>query len=257
MTTEIDASIPERFRKDIELAQILGRSLFREDRATWVATDSVVEQGILARHREHATGWLSEQLDPDGDHWNVLFTEKQGEKNLAFADVSVEFSDGKPKISVGENEPPRELSALEAVLVLGRDKVRAWEWLRCADTYNSSAQLFIDEGKKYVVIRMLPAQLSETTLPMGGFHRFRIPMFKDGHIEHFSQTRTCLDTDTTNLKSDESFGMTLLTSPTPTEFDVFTSLSYGRPHYVVTNDGSWRVEKGKIHWLGDTAEKTP
>lgn len=257
LTTQIDASIPKQFRKEIEIAQIAGRYLFREDRAAWVASDSLVEQGILTRHRGHASGWLSEQLDVAGNLWNVAFTGNESDASFVFADVSVEFTEGRPKISVHENDPPRELSDLEVVLTYGRDKVKNWDWLRCAETYNSSTQLFIDEGKKYIVVRLLPAQTIETILPMGGFHRFRIPMFEGGHIEHFSQTKACLDSDTSKLGADETFGMTLLTTATPTEFDVFTSLSYGKAHYVITKDGSWRVEKGKIHWLGNSLENTP
>lgn len=37
---------------------------------------------------------------------------------------------------------------------------------------------------------------------------------------------------------------------TPNEFDVFLSLRYGRPLLVGTDAGSWRVENGKIAYLG-------
>lgn len=39
-------------------------------------------------------------------------------------------------------------------------------------------------------------------------------------------------------------------SRTPDEFDVFLSLRYKRPLRVTTDSGSWRVENGKITFLG-------
>lgn len=254
VTTDVDGSVPERYRKAIEIAQIEGHFLFREDRAAWLATDEIVAKGILSRHMSQATGWLTNQIDASGNIWNVVFTSSVGESPSAYADVSVDFSGEKPVVSARENSPLRPLSEWEDILSWGSQKMAEQKWLRCAETYNTSTQVFIDEGKKYVVVRMMPAWKVSHIQPMGGFHRFRIPTFENGTLEHFAQTETCLDVDTNQLKAEETFGMTLLKSVTPTEFDVFNSLNYNRPHYVITKESSWRVESGKIFWLGETTD---
>ncbi|HQW77722.1 MAG: hypothetical protein IPH43_02345 [Xanthomonadales bacterium] len=254
LTTAIDVSVPPPYRKQVEYAQIEGLSLFREDRAAWLATDAVVAAGIVDRHRSMATGWLAQQQDADGRIWNVAFTAKDGEQGVAYADVHVDLAASEPIISTQENTPPRRLSGWEEVLTYARIAFSKKEWLRCADTYNPSTQVFVDEGRKYVVVRMLPAQLKPDHLPMGGFHRFKIPMFEGESVDHFAQTSSCIDIDTSALDTNESFGMTLTTTSAPTEFDVFTSLSYRRPHYVITDAGSWLVENGKIRWLSEPKE---
>jgi len=220
--------------------------LFREDQAAWIATDAIVAQGILERNRAHASGWLATQLTPAGDVWNVAFTGSADGHDFAYADVTVDFREKNPVTSISENSPERKLSAIEEVLAAGRDGFRGKEWLRCSATYNTSAQIFIDEGKEYVVVRMLPASVDANVRPMGGFHRFRVPLAGDTTVEHFAQTRSCLN-DTT--RAGETFVMTLITSETPTEFDVFTSLSYQRPHYVTTSAGTWAIEAGHVRWI--------
>lgn len=247
LTTDIDPSIPSEYRTLIEQAQIEGMALFREDRAAWIATDAVVARGIVERNRNHASGWLATQLDPVGNEWNVAFTGSTDGHNFAYADVRVDFRAGNPIALIEESAPERDLSSIEEILAAGRDGFRNKEWLRCSATYNTSTQLFIDEGKEYVVVRMLPASVDANVRPMGGFHRLRVPLAGNAAVEHFSQTRSCLN-DTT--PPGEIFMMTLINSETPTEFDVFTSLSYQRPHYVATAAGAWAIEAGHIRWVG-------
>jgi len=221
--------------------------LFREDRAAWIATDAVVARGIVERNLSRASGWLATQLDPAGNEWNVAFTGSAEGRNFAYADVTIDFRAENPAASTRENIPERDLSPIEEVLAVGRDGFRDKDWLRCSASYNTSAQLFIDEGKEYVVIRMLPASVNANVRPMGGFHRFRVPLADEAGVEHFAQTRSCLD-DTS--PAGAIFMMSLINSETPTEFDVFTSLSYQRPHYIATTAGAWAIEAGHIRWIG-------
>lgn len=257
LVTEIDPSVPEQYRKRVEFAQIEGNALWREDSAAWVATDAVVDQGLLARNRPNATGYLTELYDPSGNQWNVVFTGQKDEKPYAYADVSVDLGSSEPQVTVHENIPPRSLSDVEGALVMARDAVGSWNWLRCSDRYNTSAQMFIDEGKKYIIVRLLPAQIDANIRPRSGFHRYRIPVFEDGEIEHFAQTKTCVNEDLRATQPGSTFAMTLLTTAVPTEFDVFESLAYGQPHFVATSAGSWRIKKGRIYWIGEIAETQP
>ena len=257
LTTTIDDSIPDKYRHAIEGAQIEGRLLYLEDRAAWIATDVVKARGILDQYRATATGWLSLQQDTDGLVWRVLFTAGSDENPAAYAEVEVDFTQQPARTSILPLAAPRPLGDFEQLLDAARRGFLHKEWLRCAKTYNTSTQFLRDEGRDFVVLRLMPAWTDVAQRPMGGFHRFRVPLGGNGVVEYFAQTQTCLVDADTRPGSESTFVMTLINSPVPTEFDVFESLSYGRPHYVITSAGSWLVDAGRVRWLDKTEEAKP
>lgn len=259
LRSPVDASVPAKYRLVVERAQVEGRLLQQEDRAAWVASDALVAKSVLSAH-PNATGWLATQQDADGDHWLVSFTETgpNGAKHQdAFADVGVALSGDSPgafDTRVQINDPPRPLGDYERFFAQYRDMLlKADNWLRCSKQYNYSVSLFIEDGEKYAVVKLLPARMGKE-YPLGGFHEFRFPMLGEGGHRKFSQTNTCVTVDPEG-KEPSSLMVSHLTSETPTQFHVFMSLSYDKPIYVSTveNNLLWVVEKGlmRIATAGD------
>ena len=248
LSSELDGSIPEKFRLAVGLAQIYGRVLNQEDRAAWVASDLAVERKVFPEHPK-ANGWIAGQVDFSEDLWQVSFTEKTDDRQLSFFDVQVDLSGPKPTMLGRESKPARRLNDVEHFLAEYRDMLlRSDKWLRCSERYNYSLGLEIENGKKVFVVKLLPARSNAKLFPLGGFHEFR---FKpEGERKEFNQTKTCVNVDTSE-QEPVAFVISHLTSETPTQFHVFMSLSYGKPIYVATtqNDLSWVVDAGTIKLL--------
>ncbi|MFT3805516.1 hypothetical protein [Arenimonas sp.] len=246
--TDVDKSVPPAHVEAVRKAQTLGYLLQQQDRAVWVSTDTLVEKGIAASHPE-GTGWLASQQDAEGNQWVVAYTEGSGSEQVSFVDALVTLSTDPPTVQLHLNEPGRELNDYDRFLVQYRDMVlKSDKWLRCAQNYNHSVGIEIVDGKRQFVVKLLPGRTDVNIFPLGGFHEFRFfPFEKDRKSEHFSQTKSCLAIDTSK-SNPVAFVVSHLTSPTPTQFHVFMSLSYDKPIYVTTveNELMWQVEAGRI-----------
>lgn len=82
---------------------------------------------------------------------------------------------------------------------------------------------------------------------------YRIETSADGKAVLLGEpsTTACLTLPPASDPAEQAFINHPL-SPAPNEFHVFFSLQYGRALLVVTGVGSWRVENGKILYLGRT-----
>lgn len=258
LDTDLDPSIPAAYRRAVEAAQIEGNALYREDRAAWLATDALKAHGAtMLDSRMAATGWLALQRDVEGHTWSVIFTAQSAGATVAYAEVLVDFTHEPPNVAIQPLAEPRPLSDLEQLLHAARSAVLAKDWLRCAPSYNTSTQFFIDEGRDFIVVRLMPGWTDPARVPMGGFHRFRVPLAAGGTLEHFAQTRACIAADYNQLRPGDTFAMTLVNSSAPTEFDVFASLSYRHPHYAMTEAGAWMIDTGHVRYLGEAKEPRP
>jgi len=244
-----DASIPAELQAETVRQTVQGLQLYRNDTASAVASDSLVASGLL-KGIAHPTGWLTSGEDPTGDLWTVAFTEEREGKPYAFADATVEFTNGKPKVSLQHNVPSRPIVGMESVLLHARDLAIKADFLRCANRYNQAVTLRKDNGSEVIDVDLLPARMDPEVYYLGGYHEFRYVVSGDAKPQHFAETKTCV-TSSHEPQNALAMMVTHLTSPTPTQFHIFMSLSYGKPIIVLTAEKQlvWAVESGHMRVL--------
>ncbi|OOG56676.1 hypothetical protein B0E48_11240 [Rhodanobacter sp. C03] len=241
-----DPSVPADLRDTVVDATVKGFLLYRNDTASAIASDTMVDSGAL-KEVAHPTGWLTNSEDAAGDLWSVAFTEDKDGKPYAFADATVQFVDGKPRVSFHRNKPARPIAGTEAIEVQVRDLAMKVNVLRCAPQYNQAVMLWQEHGNLFANVDLLPARTDADTYYLGGFHELRYTLKGDAPPSHFAQTKSCI-TVTKEPANSVAMVVTHLTSPTPTQFHVFMSLSYHKTIYVLTtqNHLKWAVEAGHI-----------
>ena len=259
--TVIDDSIPEEYRRQIILAQTMGKRLFIDDRAAWLAGDVIEAAGLREKYADINVGWQTMELGPGFSDWAVISVGKNGEHFVKFATVTVHFSnpestdplrDPGTKYSLSEHPDLPKLEPAEALLFGLRQTALQGNYLRCSNVVNATSYFFRDldneEGKDYVVVDIMPGRLDESIYYLGGQHEYRCNLKDDEKFTHYSQTKTCPMMQAEPGKSPLALTISHLNSETPTLFHTFASLDYGLPLYVVTSQNSllWKVEGSKI-----------
>lgn len=228
---------PEMKGLAIQSAEIIGRQIYRHDRAAAVATDAALALGAF-RDEKRVQGWITE--------------ERPGS-------IVVTFIDGTPaalyRVAVADDGTAGEVEALEAPTALspyeaGAAAARAAalesDFQPCSDRYNTVVlRAAADRTDKWVVY-LLPATTRNGVVPIGGTYRVGVEGSRVTSQRAF--TRSCIA-----LRADPQAAAMMIThllDEIPTEAHVFWSTWAGKPMYVATGaDSVWLVNGGEISQL--------
>lgn len=246
--------IPAQYANEVSLAMQWGRALWLNDQASAAATDVVRDKGLLAGH-DKATGWITTQYDDKLPQWRVFFTEDDHGTPKDFVDMVFDMTDGKARlIALLPHAPSAALTTAERAMVSARDQALKEPVQRCTKTYNQAVWLVHHPKGWYVMADLLPARTEVGVYPVGGFHTFNYGVLDKDTPRHFQQTNACLTEASPKGVDLASIVVQHRTSPTPTKFHAFMSLSYGKQLLVVTTSNHllWSVDHGSIHLIDTT-----
>lgn len=218
----------------------LGREIYIQDRAAWVATDALRE-ALSPTEMATVRGWV---VLGEGSSRTVRFLKADGDDVAPGWDIPVE--DGRAGAPVAASDA--EMDGETRLRFLARQTaVAGIGALRCG-TYNSVVARDPD-GDGWLVW-LLAGTTARGMMPVGGHYRFRVSA--DGTE---MQTRDQLSNRCLNMQANPPAGpqgqpaavvVSHIVSDGPVETHVFLSLQFRVPIYVAARDRLFAVEGNRI-----------
>jgi hypothetical protein len=220
----------------------LGRAIYAQDSAAWVATDALQAE-VKDLQAARLVGWI---VLPNGDGQKVRFLRDAGAGLEAGYDIDV-----TPDLKTRVYQPSdRTLTAAERAMFVARQTAAAGlkDATVCRPGYNSVV-LKDPERDGWLVWSLAPMPKLRT-IPIGIHYRFTISADGTKIIRRDALSKSCGVMDPTEGKTAdgkmEAVGMTHLVSKEPVETEVFLQLQYGLPMFIMTDKGVWAIENGAI-----------
>lgn len=224
----------------IATIEALGREIYRQDTAAWVATDAITPL-MQDFSKAHVVGWI---VTPNGDGERVRFLRETGQGLEAYYDIDV---DAQFHTRVFQAPDPHltadEIAAFNARQTAGRDLPTV-----CRPGYNSVVAKD-PEGDGWLVWMLAPTPASGT-IPVGGHYRFTISRDGKTVAQRDALSASCMVMDPKQgiPKGSKPAGVfvTHIVSPTPVETHVFLQIQAKLPMFVVAAGEIWKIDGGHI-----------
>ncbi len=252
----IACTIPTAYRFDVSVAEHIGKGIRRHDMAAWLTTDALRDAGHFNTIPGNGRGWLTEE--DDESVWTGYFTEIDGQL-LVFAEARMYWEPFGAR-DARVPAPLRPASEHQRHRLQALSLARAQPHNVCTKaSYNTVTFELEEDGETRILVFLMPP-MEDARVQLGGYHMFRVSADGNTILDHFAQTKGCIEMSTEDLKLAKHLVVSHDLSATPTMFHVFMSLQYRKPVLVLTtqNDRVWRVENGTIAPLhpDDPAYKT-
>ncbi len=219
--------------KDIEKAEKIGKEIYEQDELAWKATDLLIEKKLIKKDSK-ITGWV---VDNKKSPQTVYFMGEEGKDIISV--YGVEFKDGKMNLLTSP-----EIEEKHKIMFKARQNAIKQIKNGCFSNYNT---IVIDDEKSYLVY-ILGATTKANTMVFGIHYKAKMSK-KNGSLLMFDPlAKSCLSME---VKKDAIPVVTHLINETPIETHVFLSLSHKLPLYVGTNTGAFKIENGKIEFMGE------
>lgn len=240
----IACTIPVAYRFDVSIAEYIGKGIRRHDMAAWLTTDALRDAGHFNVIPGDGRGWLTEE--DDESIWTGYFTEIDG-RLFVFAEARLYWEPfGARDIRVPAPLRPATENQRHRLQALTRARTQPHNVCTNA-SYNTVTFEFDEDGETRIVVFLMPP-MEDARAQLGGYHMFRVSADGSRILDHFAQTKGCIEMAMVDLKHAKHLVVSHETSATPTMFHVFMSLQYQKPLLVLTtqNDLLWRIENGNI-----------
>ncbi|KAF1727383.1 hypothetical protein CSC78_00750 [Pseudoxanthomonas japonensis] len=231
-------------------AEATGRAIYLHDQAAAVASDAVMENKAFRQDGKQGRlgGWITEQRDAG---IVVTFLSSDAEPRARYR-VTVD-SEGSV---IGDIEALAESTALtphELGAARARNTAATAEFAPCSRSYNTVVLPDLREGGGWIAY-LLPGTTKQGIVPVGGSYRLDLDATGERILKQRGFTRSCIVLESPR----DSVGMmiTHLLDPVPTEVHVFWSLWAGKPMYVGTSAGLWKIEDGQVTMTSRREEKS-
>lgn len=255
--------IPEDLRTHVEEAEFIGQSIYLQDKASWIATDVLVEE-IGSLKNADLGGWLTfleadEALKPT-DTWLVEFFSREEPPRILYK-VWVPMIPYE-KASFERLDPPRAANPGEALMIKGRqaaidaipDPMRPMNTVVLAGDSRDGP---VEGG---MLVYLFAATTTPNVMVLGKHYRVRVSE-EDGTVRNVTElSRSNLEIPITAVPEGTTpVGVyaTHIVTDWPLETHVFANLQHDVPIIVLTNRGAWYVNKGKIGFITDRIPQDP
>ena len=233
---------------DTRTLEQLGATIYRQDRAAWLASDALMAT-VKDPAKEKIVGWVVEGHE-DAD--TVRFVRDTGQGPEAGFDVEVTANGaGKPTTPSDRALTDQERAAFAARMSAAKIAPKP-----CAGIFNSVVAKD-PTGDGWLVWLLSPSP-ARGAVPVGGHYRFSISA--DGRtvkqVDALSASCLTLQPPPPSAKAACLIASHVV-SPTPVETHVFLSLAYRQPLYVVTGEQFWLVQRGRIGQPSPIKRQTP
>ncbi|MEG3788688.1 hypothetical protein V1318_00995 [Lysobacter sp. CCNWLW3] len=244
----LTCTIPDKYRRDVAIAEYIGNAIRRHDLAAWLTTDELVKIKALPDAPGQPSGWLTLERDDDID---VRYFSKVDGQLVAFASATLGFAPHGVRDAT-RLQPPQPAQPREQRLMAALHLARQQDQVYCSQRPpNTVAFEYEEDGQDQILVFVMTPWLDES-VPLGGYAMYRIDAQGERLIDRYEQTRGCVNTTLDQARKPDSLFVSHLTSAAPTMFHVFMSLQYRTPIVVFTtqNEQLWKVERGRIRLLG-------
>jgi hypothetical protein len=228
-------------------AERVGKSLFEQDRAAWLATDRLVESN--GQVPAGVRGWVTV---PSRDGWRVIFVQGEGDAYCSMLDVLVNANGAGP---LRRSDTCERLTMDQRAMFLARQTALSALHDRCSEAYNTV--VMPPEGKNGAWAVYLLAATSEAgKVVVGGHVRVLVGDGGSKIVDYQPLSKACLTLDLPSPDAGKAVALvvTHVLNDHPIETHVFVSLLHGLNLYVMTENALWSVDKGKIRLLMDGEE---
>lgn len=230
----------------ISRAELDGTEIYKQDIAAWVATDFLVEQGVIGSD-DRVRGWVTEHAHGDLSYESMVVTfvgEVEGELKRLYQ-VEAEdwevFADTYRATSDGADLTDHQLSMFNA-----RQTALASGFTPCSDRYNTAVIPSRDHSTSTQTVYLLAATVTYGEVMVGGNYRVTVDNSGKNLLESFALSKSCLILQ----KTDDAAALmsTHIVEPTPNAVHVFLSMLHKVTFYIRTqqNGITWKVEGNKI-----------
>ena len=231
-------------RPSLSEVEGVGKALFEQDRAAWLATDRLVESN--GRPPDGLRGWVTV---PSGDGWRVIFVQGEGDAYCSMLSVMVDATGAGPLRRSDTCEP---LTTDQRAMFLARQTAISALRARCSESYNTVV-LPTDGQEGVWAVYLLAATKEAGKVVVGGHVRVLVG---DGGLEivdYQALSNGCLILDLPSPTADTPVALvaTHVLNDHPIETHVFLSFLHGLSLYVMTERALWSVDKGNIRLLMD------
>ena len=218
-----------------------GRLLYQIDRAAWLATDD-----LLAKVKDpEAQGFKGYVVERTEGGFTVTFYAAENGRLAAAYVASV--ADGKvveSRAVPAGSRPP--LTPIQLRLATARDVAPKLGYRSCTSPFNA-APIPPASADAPLDLYLMSPQVRPKEYPFGG--HFKVTVAPDRKVLAKRKfTNSCLNMAEAPQQDAQpvALAVTHLLDPLPTEIHVFTSLSAGKPVYVMTKKGVWQVNGAAI-----------
>ena len=230
-------------------AEATGRAIYLHDQAAAVASDAVTTLKAFRQDGKQGRlgGWITEQREAG---IVVTFLSSEPEPRARYR-VTV-GSEGRVVGDVETLAEPATLTPHELGAAHARNTAATAEFAACSRSYNTVVLPDPREGGGWIAY-LLPGTTKHGIVPIGGSYRLDLDATGEKILKQRGFTRSCIVLESPR----DSVGMmiTHLLDPMPTEVHVFWSLWAGKPMYVGTSAGLWKIEDGRVTMTSRREEK--
>ncbi|WP_372786143.1 hypothetical protein [Phenylobacterium sp.] len=224
----------------LAMTERLGREIYLQDSAAWVATDAL-QLKVPDLAAAHMIGWI---VVPHGQNEEVRFLRDIGNGPEAGYDVDVDR-----KLHAVVTEPAnRRLTADELAAFAARQTASHALTTACRAGYNSVVARD-PEGDGWLVWLLAPTP-TLGAIPFGGHYRFTISRDGKAVLRRDALSASCMTMQAppkTGQGSKPAMAVvTHVVSSTPVETHVFLQLQAKTPFMVVAGGRVWLVDDGQI-----------
>jgi len=219
----------------------LGKEIYEKDRAAWLATDRVVENGGLPAGLR---GWVTV---PSDRGWRVIFVEDAGHGACSRLSVLVDEKGARGIDRSGTCEP---LTAEQREMFLARQTALSALRNPCSDSYNTVVLPY--EGSRAAwVVYLLAATQRQGTVMVGGHVRVLIGRGGRNVVDYEPLSKSCLTLPAPASGEGQPVALvvTHVLDNHPIETHVYLSLLHKLVFYVMTRSAMWSVAHGRIKLL--------
>jgi len=242
------------YKSEIELAQSVGRMIYILDKASAIGTDVMMENVSNFREKNLGGYITFREVDDEGnpvDSYLVSFYTNELPPKVKYQ-IHVRMNNKNEFI---EHAPPEETKPAFREFIKARQAaIKAIPKItQPINPVILPGEIF---GKKGYAIYLLAGTTEPDTAVFGKHYRAFVDPGNDYavEIEPLSYSEALMPLRMENGEKPKALVITQLLTNWPTEIHVFANLLYNMPVYVITESGAWRVNNGKIYYLGETED---
>lgn len=223
-----------------ERVSAMGREIYIQDTAAWVATDALIPT-LTAAEQATIRGWV---VLGEGRTRTVRFLKADGDALVPGWDIAVTDRTASTPVPAAETTLTGETQARFLARQTAAQNIGA---LRCGQ-YNSVVARNPD-GEGWLVW-LLASTTEQGVMPVGGHYRFQVSADGGTVLRRDQLSTSCLTMALNPPPGPQGQAAAIVVSQIvshgPVETHVFLSLQFGKPIYVIAGDSLFGVTGDRI-----------
>lgn len=233
------------YKSEIADAEVLGRMIYENDVAGWVATDDLLaDEDYIEIIKPNLKGWVS--LKEDKGYKTIFIGDYDGAPKVVFEVIS-----RKHKIKDRHKMPQgRSLSKEELLRWTARRTIVNEKFEHCPQftPMNTIVLPVPNDIKNRLYGYLFSASKDSTDIVFGKHYRFTLSSDATTVLDKRDFSKSCISVKKPRSQNAVGAVISHIMQPYPEEHHIFANLSHGVDIYVLTpeNSKAWKLNKGKV-----------